>query len=73
MSSGPIALARHDGPLAAEVDQAHWYRLEAKMLDLDVTMKSIEGLDAVTFSALTAEDTRPRCLPHESGAHLARC
>lgn len=70
MPSAPIALSQREGPQTADAVPALWHRLKANLPDLDAALRSIDGLDPITVAALTAEDTRPRCLPHGAGALL---
>ncbi|WP_317054853.1 CorA family divalent cation transporter [Roseovarius rhodophyticola] len=67
MSKEPIKLARR---LGQESSDTAWHRLKADMPELKMALGSIDAVDAVTVAALIAEDTRPRCLPHGSGALL---
>jgi zinc transporter len=45
-----------------------WHRLDAGTSDLNTVLTETIGLDALTASALTAEETRPRCTPLGDGA-----
>lgn len=67
MSPEPIKLARRSGQ---DFVETAWHRLKADMPDLEQILGSIDAIDAVTVAALIVEDTRPRCLPHGSGALL---
>lgn len=65
-----IELSQRADSHSADGNRASWYRFETQIPGHIEALSSIDGLDAVTIAALTAEDTRPRCLAHGTGALL---
>ena len=64
----PIRFAKSTSPQENMDVPTAWYRLNSQTPDLKVVLEKTIGLDPITSSSLTAEETRPRATPHGDGA-----
>ena len=70
MSPNQILPLKADPEGLAETGAKLWHRLTSDTAGSGSALPGNTGLDALTTSAMTAEETRPRCTPHGEGALL---
>lgn len=70
MSPNQILPLKSDPEGIPQTDAKLWHRITSETPGSDSDLPGATGLDALTTSAMTAEETRPRCTPHGEGALL---
>lgn len=70
MSPNQILPLKPDPNGPPQTDAKFWHRLTSETPGIGSELPGNIGLDALTTSAMTAEETRPRCTPNGEGALL---